>query len=173
MAKWQRVRIPIPKGIGPDARQAIGEEMVERMVERAKSRRGVEAQGDGTFKHKIFPKYTKEYAKWKGVGRSNVDLTLSKEMLDSLDVISHKSGSILIGMPRGDSELNGKTEGNRLGSYGGSPDPSKARDFMGLPKTAMAEILRSVSKEDDKLKGKAAEFVRSLSEEQKKEFRER
>ena len=101
MAKWQRVRIPIPKGIGPDARQAIGEEMVERMVERAKSRRGVEAQGDGTFKHKIFPKYTKEYAKWKGVGRSNVDLTLSKEMLDSLDVISHKSGSILIGMPRG------------------------------------------------------------------------
>jgi hypothetical protein len=44
---------------------------------------------------------------------------------------------------------------------------------MGLPKTAMAEILRSVSREDDKLRGKAAEFVRSLSEEQKKEFRER
>ncbi len=168
---WQRVRIPIPKGIGPSDREAIGEEMVERMVARAKSRRGVEAQGDGTFKHKRFPRYSKEYAEFKGVGRGDVDLTLSGEMLDALEVISHRSGSILIGMPRGDSELNGKCEGNRTGSYGGAPDPSKARDFMGLPKTEMARILRSATRDDDKLKAKAKEFVESLSEKQKREFR--
>lgn len=173
MMAWQKVRIPIPKGIKPDARQALGEEMVAIMVERAKSRKGVESLGDGVFKAKRFPKYSKEYAKWKGVSRGAVDLTLSGEMLEALEVISHKNGSILIGMPRGDKELNGKAEGNRLGSYGGTPDASKARDFMGLPKTEMSKILLSVASEDDKLKAKAREFVKTLSPTQKKELRGR
>jgi hypothetical protein len=168
---WQRVRIPIPKGIGPDDRQEIGEEIVARIVERAKSRKGVEALGDGVFKSKTFPKYSKKYAEWKGVGRESVDLTLSGDMLDALDVISHTSGSILIGMPKDDRELNGKAEGNRTGSYGGAPNPSKARDFMGLPKAELADILRSAVQDDDKLRAKAREFVKSLSVAQKRGFR--
>lgn len=170
---WQKVRIPIPKGISPDSRQALGEQMVAMMVERAKARKGVEAIGDGIFKAKRFPRYSKGYAEWKGVSRGAVDLTLSGEMLEALDVISHKNGSILIGMPKGDKELNGKAEGNRLGSYGGAPDASKARDFMGLPKTEMSKILLSAVREDDKLRAKARQFVQTLTPTQRREFRGR
>lgn len=168
MARWQRVRIPVPKGISADARESIGEAIIDQIRDRADRGLGVQAKGDGTFAGKRFPKYSDEYRKQKG--QSNVDLYLSGEMLESLEVLSSKPGSVLIGMPRGDSELNGKAEGNRLGSYGGSPNPSKARDFLGIPKTDMAKILRSAAKEDDKIKAKAREFVRSLSAQQREEF---
>jgi hypothetical protein len=80
---------------------------------------------------KRFPKYTKEYAEIKGVGRSDVDLLLSGEMLDELRPLKITSDGVEIGY-QGPKELIGKVEGNILGSYGKEPDEAKARDFLGI-----------------------------------------
>jgi hypothetical protein len=132
MANWQRIKIEIPKQIKPADREEVALEIIDFIANRTKRNK----DKDG----RKFPNYTKDYAKIKGTSRSNVDLTLTGEMLDELKLISHRSGSLLIGYDRG-SDINGKVEGNRLGSYGGSPNPSKARDFLGIREKELQDIL--------------------------------
>ena len=132
MANWQRIKIEIPKQIKPADREEVALEIIDFIANRTKRNK----DKDG----RKFPNYTKEYAKIKGTSRNKVDLTLTGEMLDELKLISHRSGSLLIGYDRG-SDINGKVEGNRLGSYGGSPNPSKARDFLGLREKELEDIL--------------------------------
>lgn len=135
---WQKIRIDIPEEIGPSEREAIGEEMVSLMVSKAKD--GIGVTGSERFRNKNFPKYTPQYEKFKG--QKNVDLTLSGEMLDALQVLSHKKGSILIGFENGSIE-NDKAEGNITGSYGKTPNPKKARNFLGLTASEIKEIVRN------------------------------
>ena len=130
---WQRIKIEIPKQVKPADREEVALEIIDFIANRTKRNK----DKDG----KKFPKYTKEYAKIKGTSRSKVDLTLTGEMLDELKLISHRSGSLLIGYDRGDSDLNGKVKGNRLGSYGGTPKTSKARDFLGIKQKEVEEIV--------------------------------
>jgi hypothetical protein len=79
-----------------------------------------------------------------------VNLTLSEEMLQSLSLISHKPGEVLIGYDKSNAELNGKVEGNVLGTYGqSSPIKGKARDFMGIAKKDLESILDKVASKDD------------------------
>ena len=132
MANWQRIKIEIPKQIKPADREEVALEIIDFIANRTKRNK----DKDG----RKFPNYTKDYAKIKGTSRNKVDLTLTGEMLDELKLISHRSGSLLIGYDRG-SDINGKVEGNRLGSYGGSPNPSKARDFLGLREKELEDIL--------------------------------
>lgn len=137
MAKWQKIRIEIPHDLGPAAREAIGIALRNRMQERAESGNGM--NGDGT-RSKRFPGYTPEYEKFKG--QSNVDLILDGDMMAALNLISHKPGSVLIGFENGTKE-NAKAEGNIIGSYGKpSGDPSKARNFLGLPKSEINQIVK-------------------------------
>lgn len=135
---WQRVRIRIPSDIKPADRQAIGEEIVNMMKQNAVDGKGVRGSPD-QFRRREFPGYTKDYEKFKG--QSNVDLTLSGDMLGSLGVISHQSGSILVGFSNG-SEDNAKAEGNITGSYGRAPNPRKARNFLGLIRSEVNQIVR-------------------------------
>ncbi len=135
---WQRIRIEIPENIEPAMREAIGNEMVRLMAEKARNGVGVRYEGDRA-RPKNFPAYSKKYADWKG--QDNVDLTLSGDMLDALKVLSHKKGSVLIGFDSGSKE-NDKAEGNITGSYGKSPNPRKARDFLGLLKSEINQIVR-------------------------------
>lgn len=137
---WQRTRIELPDDLGPALREAIGREIVERMISNANSGVGVRKTASGVRK-KQFPGYTKDYAKFKG--QENVDLVLSGDMLADLDVISHKKGSILVGFENG-TESNAKAEGNITGSYGKSPNLRKARDFLGLTKSEINEIVRNI-----------------------------
>lgn len=151
MAKWQRIRVEIPKGYSPVERVAIANEIIEHIIDRSKS--GYDKDGEP------FPKYTKEYIKSKnfqiaGKSKSSVDLELSGEMLNSQELISHKNGSLLIGFDKGNSDLNGKVEGNRIGSYGKEPDSSKARDFLGLEDGALEKILKKYPKETEDEKKK-------------------
>ena len=132
MANWQRIKIEIPKQIKPADREEVALEIIDFIANRTKRNK----DKDG----RKFSNYTKDYAKIKGTSRNKVDLTLTGEMLDELKLISHRSGSLLIGYDRG-SDINGKVEGNRLGSYGGSPNPSKARDFLGLREKELQDIL--------------------------------
>lgn len=137
MAKWQRIRIPIPDDLGPSAREAIGIALRNRMQERAEEGKGMNATGT---RSKKFPGYTPEYEQFKG--QSNVDLLLKGDMLASLNLISHQKGSVLIGFENGTKE-NAKAEGNIIGSYGKpAGDPSKARNFLGLPKAEIEQIIK-------------------------------
>lgn len=100
--------------------------------------------------NKKFKKYSEEYADRKGVGRNDVDLILSGEMIESLELVSHKNGEIVIGYKDPSDELAGKVEGNRTGSYGKGPDPKKARDFLGIDKDELDILLESFRDEEEK-----------------------
>ncbi len=164
MAKWQRVRINIPKGYTPTERVAIANEIIEFSIKRSKS--GKDVNGDN------FPKYTKEYINSKNFkiankSSGNVDLELSGEMLNSQELISHQNGSLLIGYDRGDSDLNGKVEGNRIGSYGKkNANPEDARDFLGISDSDLEKILKKFPKRTEKqkesTKQKAIDIVTAL-----------
>ncbi len=98
-----------------------------------------------------FPQYTKKYADKKGVGRSEVDLVLSGEMLTELKVLSKNANGIEIGYS-GRKELIGKVEGNILGTYGQpEPIPGKKRDFLGIPQDDLDVIISALREEDEEL----------------------
>lgn len=138
---WQRVRIELPPDLGPAAREAIGIALRNRMQERAEQGLGVNASGT---RSKKFPDYNPEYEERKrksGRSTANVNLIFDGDMMAALNVISDRPGSVLIGFENG-SEENAKAEGNITGSYGRSPNPSKARNFLGLPKAEINRIIR-------------------------------
>lgn len=162
MAKWQRVAINIPKRFGPTERMAIAQEIIDYIVQRSKSGKDI----DGNR----FPGYSKEYVKslnFKIAGKSkgSVDLTLSGEMLDSIKLLSESSGKVLIGFDRGDSELNGKAEGNQLGTYGrSSPDRKKARPFLGISQEDLKKILSRYPKDTEASRTRAEEELAAAAE---------
>lgn len=97
-----------------------------------------------------FPKYTADYAKEKGVSRESVDLFLDGELLENLKVLSHKKGEVIIGYDKEDEALNGKAEGNILGTYGQSePIPGKKRDFLGITKGDLKGVLSEFETQDE------------------------
>lgn len=146
MARWQRVRVNIPKGYKPEERKIIAQEIIDHIVERSRE--------DGLDKNNNkFAPYSKSYKKsldFKIGGKtSKVDLTLTGEMLDSLKLISHNPDSILIGYDAGDS-VNGKAEGNIRGTYGQKKKVAPARDFLGIHKDSLKRILEKYPLDDDR-----------------------
>lgn len=99
--------------------------------------------------NKKFPKYTKQYAETKGVSVDSVDLFLEGDLLDELSLLTHKSGELVIGYEKG-AEINGKAEGNILGTYGqGEPIKGKQRDFLGITKNDLSVLIDTF--EDDEI----------------------
>jgi len=133
---WQKTRIEIPPGFSKADRATIGNEIIEFIRDLALSGRGVHP--DKNRKRK-FPGYTEAYIKRKG--QTNVDLELSGEMLEDLQVLSTKPDSILIGY-KNNTESNGKAEGNQTGSYGRSPNPAKARPFIGITNVDLRRLIK-------------------------------
>jgi len=123
--KWTQVKIKLPKTIKPKERVALADVLLTHIVTRT-------LNGEDK-NNKKFKNYTEKYADIKGVDISDVDLTLDGEMLEALELVSHKSGEITIGYKDPSDELAGKVEGNRRGTYGQSkPISGKARDFLGI-----------------------------------------
>lgn len=138
MAKWVRTRIDLPDGLRPSEREAILTDVVQFIRDR--TAKGLDKDG------KPFKKYTQGYIQsldFKNAGKSKgrVNLKLSGDMMAALDVISHGPGSGLIGFAAGTPE-NDRAEGNILGSYGRDPDPSKARDFLGISDKDLQRIIQ-------------------------------
>lgn len=139
MAKWQRVSITVPKRFGPTERLAIAQEVIDFIIKRSQSGKDIDGNP--------FPKYSPQYTKsldFKVAGKSKgkVNLTLSGDMLNSIKLLSHGSGQLTVGFDRGDSENNGKAEGNQLGTYGKkTPDKKKARPFLGISKDDLRKII--------------------------------
>lgn len=128
-AKWQRFRLDAPEDFTPGMREALGKEVVEFIRRRTES--GKDKNGDK------FIKYSKAYINSKafkiaGKSPSKVNLTLSGDMLIALDVLSHKSGSVLIGFEKG-SEENARADGN-----------VQTRDFMGIGDKDLENLIDKV-----------------------------
>jgi hypothetical protein len=144
MAKPPTVEIPIPKTIKREYLEDLGHDIVEFIRQRTESGVGVTESNNSTgYSNKAFPGYSKEYRKsleFKIAGKSNkVNLTLTGDMLAEMDVLKSKQGSITIGFERGENA--DKAEGNILGSYGGDPNPKKARNFLGISPSDLKKIL--------------------------------
>lgn len=125
--------ISVPKGLDEEERIAIAEDIVEFIITRT---------GAGLDRYnRKFKKYSKEYAREKGVSPGDVDLIVSGDLLDSLLLLDHSRGEIVIGYEE-DDEINGKAEGNITGSYGQpEPNPRKARDYLGISTRDLAAII--------------------------------
>lgn len=158
MAKQQKVVIEIPEGYTAEERRAIAAEILSRITERTRD------EGKGV-NGRQFPGYSKSYMesldfKIAGKGKK-VDLTLSSEMLDALELLTHSKGRVTIGYQAGDA-INDRVEGNRLGTYGqSSPIPGKAREFLGISKGDLSEILRRYPLRNEEKRAQAVEEVRS------------
>ena len=88
-----------------------------------------------------FPIYEKDYADFKGVSRSDVDLTLFGDMLNSIET-EIKGSSVIIKMAK---DQTAKAHGNITGSYGQDrPNPEKARDFFGLKDGDISRLANQV-----------------------------
>lgn len=135
----QKVVIKVPDDLDPGERTDLGLDIIEFIKDRTREGTGFRKSTGRNYKLSRI-KYTKEYAKSKGVGVSNVDLTLDGSMLESMALLKSRSGSITIGYVAG-TEENGKAEGNQKGSYGGKPKKSKARPFLGLTNKDLNRIM--------------------------------
>lgn len=156
--KWTREKIKIPTTLKPRERVAIAEVILTHIVSRTLA-------GEDRYNDK-FKKYTKKYADIKGVGVDDVDLVLSGEMLDALELVSHKNGEIVIGYKDPDDGLAGKVEGNRRGSYGGDPNPKRARDFLGIDTDDLEVLLSAYEENDNPVSGEDLDLLaRELADE--------
>lgn len=136
-AKHQKITIEIDPDFGADERERIADDVIEFMKRR--SERGKDVDGER------FVPYSETYInsldfKIAGKSRRNVNLHLSGDMLEAITLLSHKKGKLVIGFENG-SEENARADGNIRGSYGRSPDPSKARDFLGIADKDLEKIL--------------------------------
>jgi hypothetical protein len=155
--EWTRVKIKLPKTIKPRERVAIAEVLLTHIVTRT-------LNGEDK-NNKKFKNYTEKYADLKGVDVSDVDLTLDGEMLEALELVSHKSGEITIGYKDPSEELSGKVEGNRSGFYGKSKK-KKARDFLGITQSDLSLLLGAYEDADEPVSDEDLEaFARELAEE--------
>jgi hypothetical protein len=155
MAKWQRFKVKVRKDLGPLQRQAVALEIIEHIKKRTSQGRdksGNPWKGKAGIYSKSYQK-SLDFKIAKGSSKV-VNLELSSEMMNSMKVISHRSGELLIGYDRNNSELNGKVEGNRLGTYGkSSPIRGKSRDFLGIERSKLTEIQNKYDyKREDKEK---------------------
>lgn len=140
MAGDQKVTIEMPEWVANltlAERKEIGDAIVEFIKDRTEQGVGVRKHGDH-WRTYNFPSYEPEYEAEKGSSR--VDLRLSSEMLDELSAFNVKGNTLEVGY-RGNAKLLGKVEGNRIGSYGGDPNPRKARDFLGMTKAELDAVL--------------------------------
>lgn len=144
MPKVTELKLDVPKGLSRDERESIADLVIEFMVKRTQDGKDVTGK-------KFKAKYSKAYIdsldfENAGKSKSKVDLQLSGDMLAAMALLDEKDGRIVVGYPEG-SEEAGKAEGNILGSYGGDPDPKKARPFLGIKPKELQKIIDLVVSE--------------------------
>ena len=155
---WMKTKIKIPKKYNPDEREAIALDILEKIIER--TQKGIDKEGNK------FPGYSKAYKEslnFKIGGKSSkVDLTLSGDMLADMRLLSHKAGELTIGFENG-TESNGKAEGNIRGTYGQkTPIAGKARDFLGVQKKELGEVLELYPIKDKVARKERVELIKDI-----------
>lgn len=155
MARQQKVKIKLPDWVDPNDYPAIADLIIDEIIVRTEQGVGVSHvnKDTGVGRPKQFPGYSDEYAdsldfKLAGKSKSEVDLTLTGEMLGSIELLSsnRRAKTITVGYQAG-TEENAKAEGNQLGTYGKpKPDRKKARPFLGLTREQLAGVLDEFKK---------------------------
>lgn len=137
-------------GYTPAEREAIAVRVIDKIKERTQS--GVDKDGNS------FAPYSKEYKKsaaFKTAGKgSEVDLTLSGDMLDSIEILTNRSGKVDIGFAAGSAE-NGKADGNIRGTYGKDHKVGPSRKFLGISQAELRAILSDFPKGEAASKAEA------------------
>lgn len=135
-----KTKINVPSSLNATQRRELAIDIILYIQERS-----IEGRDKNEDK---MPKYNKDYAELKGVGVDDVDLTDSGDLLSSITLLESTTGSITIGFPKDDVDLNGKAEGNIKGTYGqSSPIPGKKRDFLGIDAIILESFIDKVDDE--------------------------
>jgi len=141
--KWQKIKIDLSGyGLNSDQKDEVADLIIERIVNRTDQ--GKDKDG------RKFAGYSKSYKEsldFKVAGKTNkVDLQLSGDMLAALEHLKQHdtNRSIIVGFENG-SEENAKADGNIRGTYGKpTPNPKKARDFLGISDRELSKIINLV-----------------------------
>lgn len=138
-----QLTLKIPNDFDPNQRADLADRVLEFIRDRSKKGYNVSHRdwaGDAG-------KYTEAYAKKKGVSVSGpVDLSLSHDMLDSMQYLPSKSptGQITVGFRKG-SLIERQAEGNILGTYGKPvANPKKARPFLDILQKDLKKLIDEV-----------------------------
>ena len=136
--------------------EVIAEEILNFIVERTKKGKGM----DGSS----FPSYSTEYKnslEFKIGGKTNkVNLTLSGEMLDSIEIIKAENGKISYGYSES-NEMMGRAEGNITGSYGKPQgNSSKARRFLDISPKELAKICGAIGELPENIQQKISKAAK-------------
>lgn len=147
--KWQKIKVDLSGfGLTPDQKDEVADLIIERIVNRTQQGRD---KNDKPWRGEA-AKYSDSYKKsldFKIAGKSpgRVDLQLSGDMLAALEVLDKTQRSVTIGFEPGSDE-NAKADGNIRGTYGQTtPNPKKARDFLGISEKELINIIKFI-KED-------------------------
>jgi hypothetical protein len=132
--------IQLPRKLKPAQREVIAEEVIDFIRDRSFA--GLDKN------NRKFKKYSDKYAERKGVPIDEVDLVLTGELMEKLQVLKITPSEITIGYEKGDS-VNAKAEGNITGSYGREPNRKKARDFLGITRKDLMSIVDTYTGEND------------------------
>jgi hypothetical protein len=149
-----RLKIQISSKYSARERMAIAQDVIDYIAERSRRGLGRDAQ---PWKGAA-AKYSEAYAnsldfKIAGKSKNSVDLTLSSEMLESMEA-STRPGEITISL---EESQRAKAQGNILGTYGqASPIKGKKRNFLDLSRAELSKIvsnypLRNKAKREETL----------------------
>ena len=124
-------------GYSTKEQEAIALEILEKVKKRTQS--GRDKNGNA------FEPYSESYKKsaaFKAAGKtSKVNLTLSEDMLNSMEILKNEKGRVTLGFEDGSVE-NGKADGNIRGTYGKPRKVGPARDFLGISNDELSTILK-------------------------------
>ena len=137
-AKHQKFSISIPKSLDDIEREELADLIIEHI--RSRSEKGLDKNNEpfppysGDNKKK--GKYSKAYAdsldfKIAGKSPSKLNLTLSGDMLASIELLESEQGRLTIGFEKGSNE-NAKADGNIRGTYGQNKKVTAGRKFLGI-----------------------------------------
>lgn len=147
-AKHQYVDITLPASYSSDVKEAIAVEIISAIRKRTLKGKDV----DGNPWAGKAGEYSKSYVKsvdFKAAGKSkgDINLTLSGDMLASIELLETKNNKVRIGFEEGSQE-NAKADGNIRGTYGKPrANKAKARPFLGLSDEDLAKILKKYPKD--------------------------
>ena len=126
-------RLPVSPMLGQQDRQLLGQLIIERIQERSESGRDIDGRR--------FSRYSRDYVDYlREIGAdSGLDLTLTGEMLNSIQILSEGEGFIEIGLEPGSFAARKATY-----NQGGNPRiPS--RPFMGIRDSEASSLENEVA----------------------------
>lgn len=153
-------RISIPKSLSNEARNALAENIIQFIKDRTANNKDVEG--------KKFHKYSDSYIAspdFKNAGKSanDVNLRLTDEMMESIELIDQGSGYITIGFKE-------NTNANNKGVWAQRSDNGPSRMFLGISDKDLEKVLAKTQLEVPSTNSALSTAANSLTESILKRF---